>query len=382
MRTLAKVAIVFGTRPELIKLGPVVREVERVGMEACVVNTGQHSDLLTPLLGHFQVRPKYDLATMEPGQSLNRLGARILAGVDEVLTKERPDVVLVQGDTSTALMGAMAAFNHRIPIGHVEAGLRSGNPMNPFPEEMNRQMISRMATFHFAATDNNARTLLREGVPAEQIYITGNPVVDSLRQTLVMSRPKGEMVDILNRVGQRKMVLVTTHRRENFGSTMRGHLRAIRRFATAHPEVCVVFPVHPNPNVREAAMAELAGHDGIVLTQPVGYADFVHLLSHAWLIVSDSGGIQEEVTALGKPMLVLRNNTERPEAVEAGAARLAGECPANLHQMLEAAMTDMEWFVRASHCHSVFGDGHSSRHIVDILNQRLVRAVQELRLAA
>ncbi|HSJ03962.1 MAG: non-hydrolyzing UDP-N-acetylglucosamine 2-epimerase [Verrucomicrobium sp.] len=372
----------FGTRPELIKLGPVIRELNRAGLGTCVINTGQHSDLLTPLLAHFGVRPDYDLATMHPGQSLNALGARILAGVDEILLKEKPDVVLVQGDTSTALMGAMAAFNRKIDIGHVEAGLRSGNPLNPFPEEMNRQMISRMAKYHFAATENNRRTLLMEGTPDQQIYLTGNPVVDALRQTLALSRPRPELTQILDQVGDRKFVLVTTHRRENFGQTMRGHMRAIRRFASAHPELCVVFPVHPNPNVREAAMAELAGHNGILLTSPVGYADFVHLLSHAWLIVSDSGGIQEEVTALGKPMLVLRNNTERPEAVEAGAARLVGESPLQLERMLEEAVTDLEWFVRASRCHSVFGDGFSARHIVNILNRGLALEAMPQRLAA
>lgn len=363
----AKVLICLGTRPELIKFAPMIRALENRGVDLVTVNTGQHTDLLTPLFEVFGIRPHHQLETMVAGQSLNALGGRLLERIDPVLEAEKPDIVLVQGDTASAVMGSLAAFNRRIPVGHLEAGLRSGNPLSPFPEEMNRRLVGQIAAHHFAATERNRRTLLDEGVSANSIHLVGNTVVDALHQTLAGTRP-GKTVELMQQwAAGKRLVLVTTHRRENFGETMSLHLRALREFIEREPDLCMVFPVHPNPNVRAAVAAELDQHPRIRLTDPMGYCDFVHLLSHAWLIVSDSGGIQEEATALGKPMIVLRENTERPEAVECGVARLVGESPERLREMLNTALIDEVWHANASRSRDVFGDGHTAERICDLL---------------
>lgn len=362
-----KVLICLGTRPELIKFAPMVRAIQERGASLVTVNTGQHTDLLLPLFELFGIKPQYNLESMVVGQSLNALGSRLLERLDPVLEAEKPDLVLVQGDTSSAVMGSIAAFNRRIPVGHLEAGLRSGNPLSPFPEEMNRRLVGQIARHHFAATERNRRTLLDEGVADDSIHLVGNTVVDALRQTLKTTRP-GKTVELMQQwAAGKRLVIVTTHRRENFGETMSLHLRALREFIESEPDLCMVFPVHPNPNVRAAVAAELEHHPRIRLTDPMGYCDFAHLLSHAWLIVSDSGGIQEEATALGKPMIVLRENTERPEAVECGVARLVGESPERLRDMLRTALVDEVWHASASRSRDVFGDGHSAERICDLL---------------
>lgn len=363
----SKVLVCLGTRPELIKFAPMIKALENRGVDLVTVNTGQHTDLLTPLFELFGIRPKHNLEAMVAGQSLNALGSRLLERLDPVLEAEKPDLVLVQGDTASAVMGSLAAFNRRIPVGHLEAGLRSGNPLSPFPEEMNRRLVGQVAAYHFAATERNRRTLLDEGVPDSSIHLVGNTVVDALRQTLATTRP-GKTVELMQQwAAGKRLVLVTTHRRENFGETMSQHLRALRDFIESEPDLCMVFPVHPNPNVRAAVAAELDQHPRIRLTDPMGYCDFVHLLSHAWLIVSDSGGIQEEATALGKPMIVLRENTERPEAVECGVARLVGESPERLRDMLRTALIDEVWHASASRSRDVFGDGQTGERICDLL---------------
>ena len=341
--------------------------MENRGIELSTVNTGQHTDLLQPLVELFNIRPQHNLEAMVAGQSLNALGSRLLDRLDPVLEAEKPDLVLVQGDTASAVMGSIAAFNRRIPVGHLEAGLRSGNPLSPFPEEMNRRLVGQIAAYHFAATERNRRTLLEEGVSADSIHLVGNTVVDALHQTLKTTRP-GKTVELMQQwAAGKRLVIVTTHRRENFGETMSQHLRALREFIESEPDLCMVFPVHPNPNVRAAVAAELEHHPRIRLTDPMGYCDFVHLLSHAWLIVSDSGGIQEEATALGKPMIVLRENTERPEAVECGVARLVGESPERLREMLRTALIDEVWHASASRSRDVFGDGTTAERICDVL---------------
>lgn len=363
----SKVLVCLGTRPELIKFAPMIKALENRGVDLVTVNTGQHTDLLTPLFELFGIRPKHNLEAMVAGQSLNALGSRLLERLDPVLEAEKPDLVLVQGDTASAVMGSLAAFNRRIPVGHLEAGLRSGNPLSPFPEEMNRRLVGQVAAYHFAATERNRRTLLDEGVPDSSIHLVGNTVVDALRQTLATTRP-GKTVELMQQwAAGKRLVLVTTHRRENFGETMSQHLRALRDFIESEPDLCMLFPVHPNPNVRAAVAAELDQHPRIRLTDPMGYCDFVHLLSHAWLIVSDSGGIQEEATALGKPMIVLRENTERPEAVECGVARLVGESPERLRDMLRTALIDEVWHASASRSRDVFGDGQTGERICDLL---------------
>lgn len=351
----------------MIKMAPLIHEVRRQGGHAVFVNSGQHADLLTPLFDLFDLQPDHDLAAMSPGQSLNTLGAKIIERLDPILEQEKPDYVIVQGDTATAVAGAMAAFNRKIPVGHVEAGLRSGNPLSPFPEEMNRRLVSQIATLHFAATEHNRATLLAEGIPAHSIHVTGNTVVDALFQTLASTQPGPAVHSLRDQVKGRKLVLLTTHRRENFGDTMRTHLRTLRAFTQAHPDLCVVFPVHPNPAVKEAAVQELMGCDQVILTAPMGYADFVHLLSDAWLLVSDSGGIQEEAASLGKPILVLRENTERPEGVHAGVARLVGERAHDLAPLLEEAVADTAWFDHARSITQVFGDGTAAQKITALL---------------
>ena len=359
--------MVLGTRPELIKMGPVIQQLRHDGVRVTLVNTGQHSDLLTPLFELFQIRPDHDLEVMHTGQSLNQLGARLQERLDAVLAQECPDLVLVQGDTASALMGGLAAFNRHIPVGHVEAGLRSGIADNPFLEEMNRRLIGRLASWHFAATERNRATLLAEGIDDAQIVLTGNPVIDALFQTRALTQPGPEMLSVRDKTANSKIVLVTTHRRENQGSTMRQHLRALRGFVEERPDVSVVFPVHPSPAVKEAAAAELSDHGRVHLIAPMGYRDFVHLLSSAWMVVSDSGGIQEEATALGKPMLVLRSNTERPEAVESGIARLAGDTHLDLKRLLLDAAADEEWFAHCEGGSPVFGDGTTAQKISQFL---------------
>lgn len=362
-----KVLVCFGTRPELIKFAPMIKALQARGVDLVTVNTGQHTDLLEPLFELFGIRPDHNLQAMVAGQSLNALGSRLLGSLDPVLEAEKPDLVLVQGDTASAVMASLAAFNRKIPVGHLEAGLRSGNPLSPFPEEMNRRIVGQIAAYHFAATERNRRTLLDEGVPADAIHLVGNTVVDALRQTLANTRP-GKTVELMQQwAAGKRLVLVTTHRRENFGETMSLHLRALRDFIESQPDLCMVFPVHPNPNVRAAVAAELDHHPRIRLTDPMGYRDFIHLLSHAWLIVSDSGGIQEEATALGKAMIVLRENTERPEAVECGVARLVGESPERLRDMLATALIDEVWHASASQSREVFGDGHTAERVCEIL---------------
>ena len=355
----------FGTRPEIIKLAPVIRALEaRPGRWRTLnVSSSQHTDLLYPFAKRLAVRIDRDLSVMRPGQAPNEVLARVLAGLDPLLSDERPDLLLVQGDTTTALAGGIAAFHRGVPVGHVEAGLRSGDELSPFPEEMNRRLVTRLARYHFAATPRNVATLQAEGVPPERIVLTGNPVVDSLREIATGHKPSARLVDTLASLGSARIIAVTTHRRESFGGVMEGHLRVLRRFVERHRDVVVVFPVHPNPAVRAAVDATLAGASRVVLLEPLEYPDFIHLLSRAWLIVSDSGGVQEEAPTLGKPVLVLRENTERPEVLDCGVGRLVGNASARLETLLEAALEDPGWFERARTTANPFGSGDSGLRI-------------------
>jgi UDP-N-acetylglucosamine 2-epimerase (non-hydrolysing) len=368
----------------MIKIAPLILRVRERGGDAVLVNSGQHADLLSPLFATFGVDPDYDLQAMAPGQPLNALVGKIVERLDAILERERPDHVIVQGDTATALAGGLAAFNRRISVGHVEAGLRSGNPASPFPEEMNRRLVSQLASLHFAATQRNRATLLAEGIRGTDIAVTGNTVVDALHWTLRNTFGGEGLARLRHEIGGRRVILLTTHRRENFGDTMRTHLRNLRQFVEAHPDLCVVFPVHPNPAVKQAAAAELLGCDQVIMAAPLPYADFVHLLSDAHLIVSDSGGIQEEAASLGKPILVLRENTERPEGVEAGVARLVGDRPDDLGRLLHEAVADTAWFEQAARAEKVFGDGRACDRIANILlgASESVTQTDSLRLAA
>lgn len=372
-----KVLVLFGTRPELIKLAPVIHQLDSAGppFRAVSVSTGQHKDLLPSLIDLFGIQVDYDLRVMRQGQTPNQVFARTLAALDPVFHREKPDLVVIQGDTTAALAGAWSAFHQRIPIGHVEAGLRSGNANSPFPEEMNRRTITGLATYHFAATPTNRATLLAEGVASENIFITGNPVVDALQ--LIQRRIASPGLERLlqETKGLRRLVL-TSHRNESFGPKLAGYFQTLREFVDRHDDVVVIFPVHPNPAVRNQAAAILSGHARIRLTDPLAYVDFISLLKNAWLIVSDSGGIQEEAPALKKPLLVLRENTERLEAITCGVARLAGPQPQRLQSLLEEAYSNEEWTRTAAASVNPFGAGDSGRRIVQAIDQVLATVDQ------
>ncbi|MFO1128637.1 MAG: UDP-N-acetylglucosamine 2-epimerase (non-hydrolyzing) [Rhodospirillales bacterium] len=366
------VLTIFGTRPEAIKVAPVLRELALRGRYRTVnVVTSQHTDLLTPFLRLFEIRTDHDLAAMQPGQPLNQLLARVIAAVDPILAAEAPDLVLVQGDTTSALGGSLAAFQRRIPVGHIEAGLRSANPMSPFPEEMNRRLISQLSSYHFAPTRHNVDLLVGEGVAADAIFLTGNPVIDAVGWIMRAMPPSPALRAILDAVAGLRLVVLTTHRRENFGEVMRGHLETLRRFVEAHDDVALVFPVHANPAVREVANGVLAGVPRVQLIQPLDYADFLHLMAAAWLIASDSGGVQEEVPTLGKPLLVLRENTERPEALDCGVARLVGHSAERFHAMLEEAAEGDSWMKHVRQVDNPFGAGDSAVRIVNAIERIL-----------
>lgn len=367
-----RVLSVFGTRPEAIKLAPVLHQLEAAHptFQTVNVNSGQHADLLRPFLELFDLRIDYDLRVMRPGQALNEVCARLLAALEEVLTKEQPDLILVQGDTTTALAGALAGFHKGIPVAHVEAGLRSGNPLSPFPEEMNRRLISRVARFHFAATPGNRDALLADGVDPARVFVTGNTVVDSLKA--ILDRPLSPAVqDLLKATDGLKRIVLTTHRRESFDGAMAANLEVLRQFIDRHDDTALLFPVHPNPRVRQLAARHLGEHPRIFLLEPQPYPDFIGLLQNAWLIVSDSGGVQEEAPTLGKPLLVLRENTERPEAVACGVARLVGGDPARLEELLHELYTDDAWLAAVRRVNNPFGRGDSGRRIVEILSHAL-----------
>lgn len=363
-----RVLTVFGTRPEAIKLAPVIAELRSHAPLIRVINvvSGQHRELLRPFIELFGLQVNYDLAVMQPDQTVGQTCSRILQSLDPILEREQPDLVLVQGDTTTVLAGALAAFYRHIPVGHVEAGMRSGDPGSPFPEEMNRRLVTRLATFHFAATEGNRAALLAEGVPDSQIFLTGNPVVQALRD-LLLARPAPAVnaAAILDATALYKRIVLTTHRRESFGATLEANLKVIRSFVEQHDDVAVIFPVHMNPHVAGPARSILGGHQRIHLTEPLPYEDFVVLLSQSWLIVSDSGGVQEEAPSLGKPVLVIRENTERPEAIAAGVARLTGGDPQMLARMLEEAHQDGRWVQQVRAGKNPFGSEDSGRRIAD-----------------
>lgn len=360
-----KILVIFGTRPEAVKLAPVIYELKKHDkFRTIIVSSSQHTDLLEPFLKIFNLATDYDLQVMTANQTPNQVCAKVLAGLDSILDEEKPDLILVQGDTTTAFAGAFAAFNRKIKIGHVEAGLRSGNALSPFPEELNRRLISQIATFHFAATDRNRENLLAENVRANQIFVTGNTVVDALHFILKNRQPSRKIEDLLKKTDGLKRILLTTHRRESFGEAMSENLATLRDFVKNHTDACLIFPVHPNPNVRKITEEILAGRKRVFLLEPLAYIDFVTLLKNAWLIASDSGGVQEEAPSLGKPLLILRENTERPEAIEAGIAKLAGD---NLPELLRENYADETWISSVKEIENPFGDGESAKRIVEIL---------------
>ncbi|MBK8466294.1 MAG: UDP-N-acetylglucosamine 2-epimerase (non-hydrolyzing) [Chloracidobacterium sp.] len=375
----AKVLVLFGTRPEAIKLAPVIHELKKRSFETVVVSSSQHKQLLKPFLASLAIEVDHDLSVMRRNQSPNSVCARVTAKLDKILELEAPDLILVQGDTTTTLAGALAGFNRRIPVGHIEAGLRSGNLMSPFPEEMNRRLVSQMAALHFAATEDNRQNLLAEGITNEKIFVTGNPVVDSLQYMLANLNIDRAIAKLIQATEGKKRVLLTTHRRESFGNALTANLKVIQQFIDRHEDLCLFFPVHPNPNVKNAAKEILGGHDRIHLLAPLDYSDFLALMRSAWLIVSDSGGVQEEAPSLGKPLLILRENTERPEAVSSGVAKLVGEYAGALSRLLEENYVDETWIRSVTKVSNPFGDGTAATQIVKVIEEAFsVKHIQKL----
>ncbi len=366
-----KTAIVFGTRPETIKMAPIVKELERRRMDHVVIVTAQHREMLDQKLGVFKITPHHDLNIMRKDQDLFHVTSAVLNHIKPVLEEERPDVLLVQGDTTTTFAASLASFYCRIPVGHVEAGLRTWNKHNPFPEEINRQLTTRLTDFHFAPTPWARQNLLEEHVPAEKIFVTGNTVIDALLMIVDPSYQFEEeslrSIDFRNR----KIVLLTSHRRENFGEPMREVFRACRKIVESNAEVEMIYPVHPNPNVQKAAKEVLAGVPRIHLIKPLEYRPFVQLMNRCYLILTDSGGVQEEAPTLGKPVLVLRTTTERPEAIDAGTAKLVGTTGEVIFREAQRLITDRAAYDEMATKTNPYGDGKSAARIVDILQQHL-----------
>jgi len=368
---LPRVLLIFGTRPEAIKLAPVVRRLRQwpERFETRVAATAQHREMLDQVLDAFSIQPDYDLDLMRPGQSVFESTSRILSALEGVLKQERPECVLVQGDTTTAFAGALAAFYLNIPVGHVEAGLRTGDSRQPFPEEMNRVLVGRLASLHFAPTAEAAENLRREGVNPDDIFVTGNTGIDAVL----------EIRDSLEAAGKtgcptldpsKKLILVTAHRRESFGEGFENICRALAGLA-ARGDVEIVYPVHPNPNVQDPVNRLLRGVGGIHLIDPLPYVPFVDLMRKAHVLLTDSGGIQEEGPSLGKPVLVMREKTERPEAVAAGTARLVGVSEERIVMETALLLDDRAEHERRSHIHNPYGDGHAAERIRRILDARL-----------
>jgi UDP-N-acetylglucosamine 2-epimerase (non-hydrolysing) len=364
-----KVLSIFGTRPEAIKLCPVIRHMKSrpndFDVRVCV--TAQHREMLDQVLLAFDVIPDWDLDIMRPGQTLSQSASRIIAGLDPILTEEKPDIVLVQGDTTTSFCGALAAFYLRIPVGHVEAGLRTGDPYEPFPEEMNRVLTGRIATFHFAATEGAAQNLYREGVDPSTVTVTGNTGIDALLH-IKQGLDDGKLVGLsgLRQNASKKLIVVTAHRRESFGQGFDQICAALIRLAR-RDDVEIVYSVHPNPNVRRTVIGHLGGKPNIALVDPMDYVPFVDLMSRAYLLLTDSGGIQEEAPSLGKPVLVLREKTERPEAVLAGTARLVGTDESQIVEGVEQLLDDPHTYQLMARRHNPYGDGKASERIADVL---------------
>lgn len=362
-----KVMSIFGTRPEAIKMAPVVLELQRQPeIESVVAVTAQHREMLDQVLKLFAIRPDFDLNIMSEGQTLFDITSRALLGLDKVLCEVKPNVVLVHGDTTTTFAGALAAYYHQIEVGHVEAGLRTRNKFSPYPEEMNRRLTGSLADLNFAPTVTAKENLLRENVDAEKIFVTGNTVIDALYQTVRRDfKFTGELANV--DFSGKKIILVTTHRRENLGEPMRNVYKALKSLVEEFPNVEIIFPVHKNPKVREVVNAELGNLERVRLTDPMDYEPFANLMSRADLILTDSGGVQEEAPALGKPVLVLRDTTERPEAVNAGTVKLIGTNRDAVYSTAKILLTDATEYRKMAEARSPYGDGHAATRIVRAL---------------
>ncbi|HMP55451.1 MAG TPA: UDP-N-acetylglucosamine 2-epimerase (non-hydrolyzing) [Novosphingobium sp.] len=377
MTAPARILLVFGTRPEAIKLFPVIAALrDHPALEPVVCVSAQHRQMLDQVLEIAGVVPDFDLDVMKPDQSLDALTATLLTGLGGVMDKVQPARVIVQGDTATAMAGALAAYYRKIPVDHVEAGLRSGNILHPWPEEVNRKIIGAMASLHFAPTETSAAALRRENVDPARIHVTGNTVIDALHWVTarIAAEPSlaGGLAELEARFAGKRIIGVTSHRRENFGGGMAAIAQAIREIA-ARPDVAVIFPVHLNPNVRSVMHAELAGLDNVALIEPLDYPHFARLLALADIMLTDSGGVQEEAPALGKPVLVMRETTERPEGIEAGTARLVGTETARIVTEIFTLLDDKAAYESMARAHNPFGDGQSARRIAELLAHEIGR---------
>lgn len=366
--SMKKIMLVFGTRPEAIKMCPLVNELKkRKQIQTVVCVTGQHRQMLDMVLGTFNVVPDYDLSIMKDKQTLFDVTTNILNCIKDVLEKEKPDVVLVHGDTSTTFVTALACFYLQIPVGHVEAGLRTYNIYSPYPEEFNRQAVSIISKFNFAPTELSKQNLLKEGKKAESIYVTGNTAIDALKTTVRENYTHPE----LEWAKDSRLIMITAHRRENLGDPMRHMFRAIRRVMDEHPDVKAIYPIHMNPSVREVAAEFLGGDDRIHIIEPLDVLDFHNFLSRSYLILTDSGGIQEEAPSLGKPVLVMRDTTERPEGVSAGTLKLVGTEEERIYYEFNKLLSDEHKYKTMSQASNPYGDGHACERIADILIREL-----------
>ena len=360
--------VVFGTRPEAIKMCPLVNELKgRKELHTVVCVTGQHRQMLDQVLDAFRVKPNYDLCIMKEKQTLFDVTTNILQRIKTVLEEEKPDVVLVHGDTSTTFVTALACFYLQIPVGHVEAGLRTYDIYSPYPEEFNRQAVGIVAQYNFAPTQMARENLLREGKPDERIYVTGNTAIDALKTTVRQDYTHPE----LEWANNSRLIVITAHRRENLGQPMHNMFRAIRRILDEHPDVKAIYPIHMNPVVRTAAQEELGGCDRIHIIEPLEVLDFHNFLARSYMILTDSGGIQEEAPSLGKPVLVMRDTTERPEGIVAGTLKLVGTDETTIYENFRQLLEDKEAYDKMAHASNPYGDGTASKQIADILVERL-----------
>lgn len=368
---MKKIAVVFGTRPDTIKLAPIILELRKAKrfFRTIAIATAQHRHMLDQVLEVFKIVPDHDLDIMEPRQSLSVLTQNTIAALDAVFKRESPDLVLVQGDTTTTFVGSLVAFYRRIPLGHVEAGLRTNDKANPFPEEINRRLTSCIADLHFAPTATSRNALMREHIDPKTIFITGNSVIDALR--ISVRKRYSFTVHTLNRlvVQNRRIVLLTMHRRENWGEPMRRACGAVKQLAAIYPEMSFIFPVHLNPAVREVVYDTLGSLSNVFLIEPLDYMDFVNLMAQSYLIITDSGGVQEEGPSLGKPILVLRTVTERPEAVEYGTVKLVGLDQAKIVSTARKLIDSKSAYARMASATNPYGDGHAAERTVEVIKK-------------
>lgn len=363
-----KILTVFGTRPEGIKMAPIIKTMEkREGIENIICITAQHREMLDQVLNIFNIEPDYDLNIFKPGQTLTEITNRALEGLEKVIIETKPDVLLVQGDTTTVFAGALAAFYQKVKVGHVEAGLRSGNLYSPYPEEANRRLTGVLTNFHFAPTENNRQNLLREGYPDDRIFITGNTVIDALNY--VVKENYEFKYSSLNNIDykNKRVILLTSHRRENIGKPMENIFSAVKDIVNKYPDVELVFPIHLNPKVRDIAYRIFDNQERVHIIDPLDYEPFTNLMARSYLVITDSGGLQEEAPSLGKPVLVVREETERPEGIEAGTAKLVGTQYDNIYMELDILLSNEEEYHKMANAVNPYGDGKASERIVDII---------------